>query len=65
MEIKNKLAVTRGEGREGKWGTEGKGSSQGTCIKDPWKWTTGWGLTEGAGDWVCWRKATGEKFEQL
>ena len=27
-------------------GKEGE-SSQGTCIKDPWLWTTGWGLPEG------------------
>ena len=36
MEIKNKLAVTRGEGRGGK---QGEGC-QGTCIKDPWTKTT-------------------------
>ena len=26
-----------------------EGSSQGTCINCPWTWTTGWGLTVGAG----------------
>ena len=47
MEIKNKITVTRGE-----WGgdTRGKkGKGQGTCMKDPWTWTTGWGWTVGAG----------------
>ena len=29
----------------GKKGTEGKGSSQGTCMDDPWTGTTGRGLT--------------------
>ena len=24
---------------------EGEGISQGTCMKDPWMWTMGWGLT--------------------
>ena len=43
MEIKNKLAVTRGEGGRGKQGKEGEE----TCIEDPWK--TGWGLTVGVG----------------
>ena len=28
---------------------EGKGSSQGTCIKDPWTWTAGRGLNVGGG----------------
>ena len=28
-------------------GKEGEGFSQGTCIKDPWIWTTGWELTVG------------------
>ena len=35
IEIKNKLIVTRGEGMAITGGKEGKGSSQGTCIKDP------------------------------
>ena len=30
-------------------GEEREGSSQGTGIKDPRTWTTGWGLTVGAG----------------
>ena len=49
MEIKNKQTVTRGEGGGGQWGKEGEGSSQGACIKDPWTWTMGCGLTIGAG----------------
>ena len=28
-------------------GKDGERSSQGTCLKDPWYWTTGLGLTEG------------------
>ena len=36
IEIKNKLAVTRGYGEEGKWGKTSEVSSQGTCIKDRW-----------------------------
>ena len=28
---------------------EGEGSSQGTCINDPWTWTAGWRLAVGAG----------------
>ena len=39
-------------GGGGEGGKEGEGSSQGTCINDPWKWTTGWGFTgEGMGQW--------------
>ena len=41
MEIKNKLTVTRGEGGGDQQGKEGEGSSQETCIKDPWTKTTG------------------------
>ena len=37
----------RGKGDNGK--KEGEGASQGTCIKDPWAWTAGWGSTVGAG----------------
>ena len=47
MEIKNKRTVTRGEGVI--MGKEREGTSQGTCMKDPWPWTIGWGLTVGAG----------------
>ena len=49
MEIRSRLAVTRGEGKRDKQGKDGERSSQRTCIKDPWTWTTGWGLTMGAG----------------
>ena len=43
IEIKNKLTVSRGEegGRGRKGGKEEKGQSQGTCVKDPWRKTTG------------------------
>ena len=49
MEIRNRVTVTRRErgGRKG-WEEE-EGGSQGTSINDPWTWTTGWGLTVGAG----------------
>ena len=46
MEIKNKLTVTKGVGRGGKWVKKGKGH-QGTCIKDPWTKTMGGGLWGG------------------
>lgn len=37
----------------GMMGEEGEESSSGTCRKDPWYWTTGWGLTEGGeGVWA-------------
>ena len=49
METKNKLTVTRGEGREDERGEEREGSSQRTCMNDPWMRTTGWGLTVGVG----------------
>ena len=52
MEKRSKLIVTRGEEGEGYQGKEREVSSQGTCIKDLWQWTTGWGLTEGVeGAW--------------
>ena len=41
MELKNTLTVTRGEVGGGTQGKEGEGSSQGTCIKDPWTKMTG------------------------
>ena len=47
---KNKvLRAARSVGGGGKWGKEGEGVSQRTCMNDPWAWTTGWGLTVGAG----------------
>ena len=33
----------------GEWWNEGEGSSQRTCMNDPWAWTMVWGLTVGAG----------------
>ena len=41
--------MTRGEGRGRERWKEGEVSIQGTCIKDPWAWTTGKGLTVGTG----------------
>ena len=34
---------------EGDSGGKKEGTSQRTCMNDPWTWTTGWGLTVGAG----------------
>ena len=61
MEIKNKLTVTRGEVVRGQWEKEGKGSSQGTCIMDPWTRTTWQGglNVEGLGSAV---KSNGRKM---
>ena len=60
MEIKNNLTVTR-EGRV-IMGKEGDGSSQGTCIKDPWTKTMGWGRIEGGRwGWVGWGRVMGKK----
>ena len=42
-------------------GKERKGSNQQTGIKDPWTWTTGWGLTVGAG--VGQGRATEENWD--
>ena len=58
MEVKNKLTVTRGEVGGNNGGKQGKGHQE-TCIKDPWTWTTGWGLTVGAGQVG---KSNGEKI---
>ena len=43
---------------------EDKGSSQGIYMKDPWTWTTGWGLTVEVGV-AGWRRAKGENLGQL
>ena len=40
------------KGGRGKWWKEGEGTSQSTCMSDPWTWTTVWGWTVGTG--VCW-----------
>ena len=37
------------ERRWREWWKEGEGSSQRTCMNDPWTWTKGWGWTVGAG----------------
>ena len=49
MEIWSRLKVTRGEEGVGKGWKAGEGTSQGTCMNDPWTWTTVWKLTMGAG----------------
>ena len=49
METRNRLTAIREEGGGGNGEKEGEGSSQGTCINDPWALTTGLGLTVGAG----------------
>ena len=53
MEIRNKLTVTRGEWGEGRGmtGKEEEGSSQGTCIKDPWTRTTRVRIEGGWWEW--------------
>ena len=38
METRSRLTVIRGEGEGGERGKEGGGSSQGTCINDPWRY---------------------------
>ena len=52
MEIKNKLTVTRGEGRAITGGTKGKGH-QGTCMKEPW--TKPKEIESRVGGWEGWR----------
>lgn len=47
MAIKNKWTGIRGGGGEGQWGKDGEGSSQGTCIKDPWTKATDSGVRGG------------------
>ena len=65
MGIRYKLTVTR-EWGETKWGKEGEQSGEGTYIKDPYTWTTTWGLTMELGrGWTGQERATGEKLGQL
>ena len=45
IESWNRLTAVRGEGGGGDWLKEGEGPSQRPCMKDPWTWTTVWGLT--------------------
>ena len=53
MKTWNRLTAARGDGGGGEWWKEGEETSQRTCMNDPWTWTTGWGLTVGAGlGWV-------------
>ena len=47
METRNRLTGTRVKGGRGEGEKTGEGASQGTGTKDPWIWTTGWGLTAG------------------
>ena len=57
MDIRKKLT-----GAEGRWGKEGEGSNQETCIKDPWEKTmvVGKGLEDGV--WAGLRRVMGEKI---
>ena len=48
MEIKETLTGARGKGGGG-WWKEGEGTSQRTCMNDPWTWTMAWGWIMGAG----------------
>ena len=66
METRNRLTLMRQEGEWGEGGKKGEGSSQGTCMDDPWTWTTGQGLTVGTGGWVGGAgRAIGKKLGQL
>ena len=47
MKTWSRLTAAGGEERGGQWWTEGEGTSQTTCVNDPWTWTTVWGLTVG------------------
>ena len=48
-----------------KWGLkEGEGISQRTYTKDPWTWTSMWGLITGVREQDTWRRAKGEKVGQ-
>ena len=64
MEIQNKPTVTRGEGERDN-GKEGGGSSQGTCVKDPWTKTMGGGLRVEDGRRVGQGRVMREKWGQL
>ena len=44
---------------------EGEGSSQRTCMNDPWTWTTVWGLTVGLGGGLGGGGQSREKLGQL
>ena len=53
MEKEQTDSNQKGERGESQGCEEGEGTSQGTCINDPWMCTTGWGLTVGVGvGWV-------------
>ena len=63
MERRNKVTVTRGEARRKILGE--RRASQGTCIKDPGYWTTGWRLREREHGGGGQGRAMGEKLGQL
>ena len=65
METWNRLTAPRGEGGGRRGCKEGGGTSQRTCLNDPWTWTTVWRLTVGAGVGAGWRRAKGDKLGQL
>ena len=46
METENGLIAARGKKGEGVV-EKGEGTSQQTCMNDPWPWTTVWELTVG------------------
>ena len=61
IESGNRLTVVREEEGDGDCLKEGGGISQRTCTKDPWTWTTVWGLTmEVGGRWA--EGGEGRKF---
>ena len=49
METQNRLPAAIGGMGGGYWWKEGEGTSQRTCMNDPWTWTIVWGLTAGVG----------------
>ena len=64
MELKNKLTVTRGEGRGGQRGKEGKGSSR-NMYKGPMDKAKGERMEGGRWGWVVRRKVVVEEWRQL
>ena len=46
MEMEQTDSYQSTEGR-GAWWSEGEGTGQGTCMNDPWTWTTVLGWTVG------------------
>ena len=65
METSNGLTVTGWERGGEQWRKEREGTSQRTCMNDPWTWAMVWGVTVEVEGWTGWRRAKGEKLGQL